>query len=200
MWPPKRGYKRRMSAGLPSSPSPQAALLSALKAVKSVVTADVLGFSDTFQMNLLICFFSAWDRLFARTLRAVRPRRRFVLRSVCLNLKHNWLPGRSCRPRNRFQLLENRSELPLLSGIGWWMRCSGRGGGWAVFSSGRISPPIGGPRRPSRPPAQRDWLREADPAGDPPLIEARGGEKVINLHPSPLEITFNSLTDDDEPP
>lgn len=35
------------------------------------------------------------------------------------------------------------------------------------------------------------WLAAGGgPAGDPPLIEARGGEKVINLHPSPLEITL----------
>lgn len=56
-------------------------------------------------------------------------------------------------------------------------------------SPGCLRAPIGGLCHPS--------ARERAPIGCrrrirrcPPLIEAQGGEKVINLHPSPLEITL----------
>lgn len=62
--------------------------------------------------------------------------------------------------------------------------------GWVgVGSPGCLCAPIGRPCHPS--------ARERAPIGCrrrirrcPPLIEAQGGEKVINLHPSPFEITL----------
>lgn len=74
------------------------------------------------------------------------------------------------------------------SGLGTGTEKEGRASGSGLFP-GCLCAPIGRARRPS--------ARGRAPIGCgrrirrcPPLIEARGGEKVINLHPSPLEITL----------